>query len=293
MKKNDLIIANSTTFLLAMGPLLAKVITMSAEVIILGRLLVATFVLFIFMQIKRDRIEIPNKKQGLMLIVASLFMTIHWVSFFMSIQVSSVAIGMITLHTYPFFTALGESLFKKNSVKPIQIVFGVMIIFAVYLLSLDQIAGSGLSVKKGIAWGILSAIMLAVRNIIISPISQTVKAPVILFFNAGIGSLCLLPFLPVLAMASTKNLLLVTLSGIVFTAFTQTLIVKTISILGATSAGIIFSFQIVYSAVFAWWILSEPITYAVIAGGSIMLLIVFLENYFVLNRNNKFEKELT
>lgn len=51
------------------------------------------------------------------LILAGLFMGIHWVTYFYALQWSNVAIGMLSLFTYPVITAFLEPLFFKTHFK--------------------------------------------------------------------------------------------------------------------------------------------------------------------------------
>jgi drug/metabolite transporter (DMT)-like permease len=49
-------------------------------------------------------------RDWLLMLLCGLLMCVHWVTYFHAMQVSTVAIGMIALYTYPVMSVLLEPL---------------------------------------------------------------------------------------------------------------------------------------------------------------------------------------
>ena len=55
----------------------------------------------------------------IILIVSSLFMAGHWITYFYALKLSNVAIGMLSLYTFPVMIAFLEPVFLKVKFNPI------------------------------------------------------------------------------------------------------------------------------------------------------------------------------
>ena len=64
-------------------------------------------------------------------------MTTHWVTYFYALQWSNVAIGMLSLFTYPVITALLEPLILKTKFQKHHLILGFIVLIGVYFLAPD------------------------------------------------------------------------------------------------------------------------------------------------------------
>lgn len=101
-------------FLLALNGLFSKLIPLDAVSITLIRSVIAAIALFTFASLRARNAKLGSLKQYLGVYGIGILMGLHWVFFFASMQMSTVAIGMLSLFTYPMMTVLLEPLFTKK-----------------------------------------------------------------------------------------------------------------------------------------------------------------------------------
>src|SRR6476661_8683438 len=77
------------------------------------------------------RREIVNPKEYLRsLLFTGIILALHWLSFFLSVQLSGVAVATLTFAAYPLFTLIIETIKNKKHLKKVEIIAGVVIMFA-------------------------------------------------------------------------------------------------------------------------------------------------------------------
>ena len=92
---------NLSLIIISSAAIFARFIELDPTVITFWRSGIAFLVLGGFMFIKKSSFKISNKKDNLLLLVSSLLFALHWVTYFYALQISSVAIGMLSLFTFP------------------------------------------------------------------------------------------------------------------------------------------------------------------------------------------------
>ena len=63
-----------------------------------------------------------------------VILAIHWTTFFKSIQVSTVAIGLLTFSTFPVFVTFLEPYFFKEKIKLSDVVIAIVTFLGVMLV---------------------------------------------------------------------------------------------------------------------------------------------------------------
>lgn len=92
---------------------LGRYIDLPVPVTIASRGILAFFILLLFCRWKG--ISLKVKRSDLPLVILSgILMALHWVTYFYALQMSSVAIGMLSIYTYPIITAFLEPLLLKT-----------------------------------------------------------------------------------------------------------------------------------------------------------------------------------
>ena len=100
--------------LISTSGVLGKYIAMPSEVIIWFRSAFAMLFLYGFCKYKKISIKVPNFKHHVPLIISSLFTAFHWITYFYALKLSNVALGMLSLYTFPVITTLLEPVFLKS-----------------------------------------------------------------------------------------------------------------------------------------------------------------------------------
>ena len=212
------------------------------------------------------------------LILSGMLLAAHWMTFFQAGRLSTIALAMVAMYTYPLMTALVEP-FLEGRVDIRR--SGVDVALAA--LATTGIAIIGLSAasldRMGLLFGLTSAALLTARNLIIRRRLHTQNGSRIMMIQLTAAGVLLLPALVFFPFSvkpgDALNLILL---GLVFTAFSHTLLVRAILRMSARTASIIASIQPVYSAIFAYLILKESPTLATVLGGSIVVLCAILES---------------
>jgi uncharacterized membrane protein len=115
-------------FLLALTGLFAKLIPLDAISIIQLRGVVASVGLALFSLLQKRSFRLNSVRTYAGVYTLGLLLGLHWVTFFHAMQISSVAIGMLSLFSFPMITIMLEPLFTKQRIKTRDIVGGVIML---------------------------------------------------------------------------------------------------------------------------------------------------------------------
>lgn len=275
--KNIITHLHLSALLLGGTALFSKLIPYSAVDIISYRTLICgVLVLGIALALKH-KILLTNKRHLSLLILCSLLFTVHWTAYFHAMQVSSVAVGIVSMFTFPVITVFIEPLIKKTRIHLIDILMAILVLFGVGLI-VPEFSLSN-NITAGVAFGILSGFAVALRNVIVSKWLNTYSAFTIMAFHSLISAIVLLPFTTVSVGAiSAYEWFLLILLGTVFTAIPHTQ--KTYALLhkSAKTVSMIISLQVVYAAIFAYLLLGEQVELNTLLGGSLILFAALFES---------------
>ena len=138
--------------------LFGKFLSHSPLLIVQGRTVFAFGALLLALLILRKKIIFSNYREWLRLILCGIILAVHWIAFFKSIQVSTVAIGLLTFASYPLFTTFLEPIFfhEKLSKRNVSAVLIVICGLALMATSPSDNSGSILSgsLAQGVLWGL-------------------------------------------------------------------------------------------------------------------------------------------
>lgn len=269
--------------LLGASGLFAKLIQLSAIDIIAYRSLLTVVVLFVVLRFTKSKIRLNSFKDYKVALILGLLAATHWIAYFTSIQMSSVAVGMITLFTYPVFTVLLEPLFRKQRPSIRDILISVIVSFGISML-FPSLWTSGITLSDdyliGIILGIVSAITMALRNIGIQHYFKAYSGTQSMFYQFLITALVLTPFIGTSPNdISVDDWQLLILLTAFFSAAPHVLFASAIHKLSAKTAGLIAYLQPLYGISLGFILLSEVPTTMTLLGGSIILSAAIYETY--------------
>ncbi len=266
----------ATIFISTSGAL-GKYIDMPTPVIIWWRCALGGLFLFLYCKFQGIKLKIGNKKDGFTFIIAALLMGAHWITYFYALKLSNVAIGMLSLFTFPVITAILEPLFSKVKFDPVHIILGLLVLLGIYILAPDfDLANSQL---QGLLLGLLSAIFYSLRNLILKQKSHLYNGSVLMFYQVAILMVILLP---ILFFMDTKGITteypFVILLALLTTAIGHTLLINSFKYFKVSTASIIGSSQPIFGIIIAFLFLNEVPTRSVVLGGSLIVLTVVIES---------------
>lgn len=153
--KNLSLLLLATLFISTSG-VLGKYIQMPPEAIIFFRASFAAGFIYLFCRFKKIKISVYSRKDKITFLLSGFFMGAHWVTYFYALKLSNVAIGMLSMFTFPVMTALLEPLFSKQKLNGIHILLALFVLVGVYFLVPDFSIEN--DEAKGILFGVFSAL---------------------------------------------------------------------------------------------------------------------------------------
>lgn len=259
------------------GPL-GKFISMPPPLAIWYRALIAFVALFVFVLFRKGRFRFHEKADIGRLILVSVLMAIHLVTYFFALQYSNVAIGMLSLFTYPVITTLLEPLFTNSKIDGIHILFGIVLLFGIYLLVPNFDLGDEMTL--GVALGIFSALTYAIRNILLKKPAEHYGGIELMMVQTFIISLLLVPVACTYSHSdlSTDWAALICL-GILTTAIGHSLFISTFKHFTISKISILSSMQPVFGITLAFIFLQEHPSFKTILGGFLIVTLVIVEGF--------------
>lgn len=273
-----LIAVHSAVLIFGLTALFSKLITLSALEITLLRSLFAAFIILAIFLWQKKSIKLSHAKDYGIVILLGVLLALHWVTYFHAMQISSVAVGVIALYTFPVMTVFLEPLFHGEKPHIKDVISALVVFFGIYLL-VPEFSLSN-ETTLGILWGVLSALFFALRNIVQGHYFKGYSAKHSLFYQTLITFIVLLPFsfevIPEVTNDQWGQLLIL---GVFFTAVPHTLFAFSLLNLKAKTVSLVACVQVVYATIFAVLILGEWVEVSTVVGGLVVVSAAMYESY--------------
>tara|TARA_B100000767_G_scaffold273645_1_gene304399 strand:+ start:1453 stop:2313 length:861 start_codon:yes stop_codon:yes gene_type:complete len=276
-RKNHFLELLFATLLISTSGVLGRYIALDPPVIIWCRSFLAVVVLYFYCRHQKLNLKILSRKDLPTLLLSGVFMAGHWITYFYALKLSNVALGILSLYTFPVITALLEPLFVQSKLSLIQVFLGLLILVGVYVL-LPEFDIENEQVL-GVLVGIFSALLYALRTLLLKQHVKKYSGTVIIFHQMIIVCVLLIPFLffmDVAAIPSQIPYLLIL--AVITTAVGHTLFVKSLNFFEVSTASIISSLQPIFGIILAYFFLNEIPSNNVYVGGLIILFTVVIES---------------
>lgn len=265
------------TLLISTSGVLGRYIDLPTPVIIWFRCALGALFLYGFSRIKKFDIRISSKKDLSTVFLSSLFLGVHWITYFYSLKFSNVALGMLSLFTFPVITALLEPLFIKSKLNPIHIFLGLLVLLGIYILAPEFDFES--SQVKGILFGIFSAVCYSLRNLILKQHIGKYSGTTLMMYQIFILSVILFPVLFLMGANNiTTQYPYIIILALVTTAVGHTMFIQSLKHFSVSTASIINSLQPIFGIIMAFFFLKEIPTWHTFFGGSLILATVIIES---------------
>jgi RarD protein len=275
--REGLLAVHAAVLIFGFTALFSKLLDLSALDITFYRSIFAFIVIAVYMAYKKQPYSLHRSQDYFMAAMLGVLLATHWVSYFYAMQISSVAVGVIALYTYPVITVFLEPFFHGEKPHVIDVITSLAVLFGIYLIvpefSLDN------NTMLGVVSGVFSAFMMSLRNIMQRRYFSTYPASQALLYQTIVVVLTLFAFTDIsVTVIEVEQWWLLVLLGVVFTALPHTLFAHGLLHLKAKTASLIACVQVVYAAVFAATFLGEPVSLNVIIGGCIVVSAAMFES---------------
>ena len=141
------------TLFISTSGVLGRYIALPSEIIIWFRASLAMVFLYAYCRYKKIDVSIQSSKEYLPFFISGLLMAVHWVTYFYALKLSNVALGILSLYTFPIITALLEPLFVKVKFNPIYLILGLMVLAGLSLLVPE------FDIERSFVWSVFSRLL--------------------------------------------------------------------------------------------------------------------------------------
>lgn len=282
--------------LLAGNGYFAKGLVADTLAITLLRSVIAAISILLFVWLTGQKIRLDNRRDYTICFLAGFLLGVHWLCFFYSMRVSTVALGMTTLYTYPIITLWLEAFILKNKIHTRDWINTLIVVAGVVLIGVPEAMGGndGSLLSKetstdnllGVGLGLVSALFFAARNILQQQFLSTYTPHKTIFYQVIMISCLMLIFFGFeisqnlsLNLAKQEGMQWILL-GVFFTALPHSLMASGIKNIGAKSVSIIGCLQPVIGAFIAYLILNELSSNIVVIGCVVIMTGAVLEIYY-------------
>lgn len=249
--------------ILATTAILGRLIALPAPALVLWRTGLAALMLLLWQKIRKQpplKITTPHARADtLKALGTGVILGVHWITFFGSIQLSSISVCLAGMATTSFFTALAEPLINQRRLGWSEPLLGAMVIPGLLL-----IAGFNAHQWPGLACALASAFLAALFPVANRRLVLRGIAPTTLTFLEMLGAFAtcalVLPFMgraPAAFLPSPADgVWLLVLAGLC-TAFAFAFHIRLLRHFTAFAANLAINFEPVYGILLAALIFRE------------------------------------
>lgn len=267
-----LLALHTAVLLFGFAGLFGKWLALSPLLIVFARTAVAAGILGLVRRV------VPGRRVAfeLLLLANGAVLALHWVSFFMAIQVSDVATGLLGYASFPLFALLlerppgRERWGRRDFAIALLVVLGLALMVPEFTLASRAVVG--------LAWGVLSGFTFALLAVLNRRHAAHRPATDIAFWQNLCAALTLLPValiagqaLPLGAVLGGREIVLLLALGLVCTALAHTLFIASLREITARTASVVAALEPVYGIVLAFLLLGERPGERVLLGGGLII----------------------
>lgn len=240
--------------------ILGKLIHLDAYYIVWHRVLIALVALGIALVFMRKPLKPANFKSFLKIAGVGLFVVLHWMTFYKSIQLSTASLGILCLSTATLHVTWLEPIIMKRKFSWIEFLLGSLVIYGIYFVSSDFDAND----KEALIYGLFSALFAALFSVFNAKLAQDTPSYQITFYEM-VSALVFLTIVLIFQGDFTAELFQMTMSdflwllflGIMCTSFAFLATIEVVKRLGAFTVSLSINLEPVYTILLAIAILNE------------------------------------
>lgn len=176
-------------FIAGFTAILGQLITIGSIALVWYRMSMAGLLVLVYIKFRKLKIKV-DKRTMLKFFAAGVIIALHWITFFEAINQSNISITLAMFSTGAFFASFIEPLFYKRRIIWYEILFGLVVIFGVFLITRGE-----LKYINGIILGVVSALLSSLFAVINGTFIRKHSATVISFYELLSGVLFLTIFI--------------------------------------------------------------------------------------------------
>lgn len=178
-------------FLWGFSAILGNLVEIPAVEMVLYRALLASAGMAVVILVMKGTFAV-TPKQLLQLFLVGTLVAVHWVAFFGSARVANVSVSLVGFATNSLWAALLEPLFNRSKIKKFELLLGLVVLSALYLIFSFRF-----QYYLGLALGVLAGFTSALFSVFNSRLVRKIPSSTITFYEMGGTFISLLIFLPI------------------------------------------------------------------------------------------------
>ena len=266
MSKPGLFQIHLATLLAGFSGLFGKLLHEGPVVITGGRTIIGCLALFAAAKAGGVALTVRSRRDWLFFAISGAILAAHWLTFFQAIQVSTVAIGLLSFSSFPLFVTFLEPLFFRERLRGLDVLLAAAVVGGLFVVTPSFALGNQMT--QGVLWGVTSGLAYAIFSLLGRSHVAHYPAMAVVFYQQMFAGIFLLPGLLFSCPAfSPKTLWLLLLLGVIFTAFAQWMFISSLRAIRAQTASVITLLEPVYAITFAAAMLGEMPSLRTLLGG--------------------------
>lgn len=269
--QHALISIHLAAVLFGLTGIFGELIGADAGVITAGRAAFAVLALLLFMRWQGSAARAGIKTHDILVLSsAGIMLAVHWVTFFLAVKISGVAIATLGFASFPAFITLCEWLVLREKVSRAEWIILLLVTTGLVLVTPSFDFRDDATI--GLGWAIASGLSFALFTIINRKAAAHLSAYQVACWENLVVVLVTLPFsFTGFAAIGAIDWFWLALLGIFCTALSHFLLVSSLNVLNARSAGIVIALEPVYAIFFAAVLFAQYPGFRAIIGGAIMI----------------------
>jgi drug/metabolite transporter (DMT)-like permease len=247
--------------------------------IICGRTFFACLVLIIAAVVMKTDLRLRSRHDLFMLALSGACLAAHWFAFFHAIQISTVTVALLAFSTFPLFVTFLEPVVFQERLHGRDLITALIVVAGLVLVTPKWDAHDHLT--QGVIWGVLAALTVAILSLLSRNYARSYPTLTVSLYQHAFTFLCSLPFaLWSPSLPSRRDLWLLVLLGVVFTALLQGLTIASLRHLRAQTISVAFGLEPIYTILFATLLIHERPAARTLCGGFLICCAVFWTAFY-------------
>jgi drug/metabolite transporter (DMT)-like permease len=277
--------------------IMGKAITLPATEMVWWRLGIAVISLGLLFPLIQKKLTKISLDLWIKTLFVGVLVGLHWITFFHSIKLSSISLGIICLSTTTLHVSWLEPLIKKTKFNVLDLVLSIVVFGGMFLISTQQTGNI-----VAISVGLLSAFLAALFSVSNAVLVEKMPAPQLTLIELSSGFLVLSLFI---IFQGDMNVALFSkidadlfwkllFLGVVCTSIAFILAVNATKYLGAFTVSLTINLEPVYTIILALIIYPgsekmDPLFYI----GSAIIVSAVVTNGIIKNKQRRRERALS
>lgn len=270
-RSRALLSIHAAAVLFGLTGIFGELINADAVAITAGRAGFAVATLLVFARASGTSVwRNMTPRNTVILAAAGAMLTIHWVTFFIAVKVGGVALATLGFASFPAFITLGEFFVLKEDISRREWVILALVTLGLVLVTPSFDFADQATI--GLAWAVTSGLTFALFTLINRRAAGHLPAQQVACWENCFVLILTLPFATTgIAQLDALNWFWLALLGVFCTALSHYLLVSSLAVLKARSAGIVIALEPVYAIFFAAILFAQYPTSRMLIGGVLMI----------------------